>query len=94
MTQKPWIGFPTKSKTVIMNDIAACLAGGRNKLMASVAYNKYNVEQLVDTALEIMTPQTEINVKKEEVRGWSTKMGGKIAIKVPYSNAGMFYIRI
>ena len=35
VTQKPWNRIPTTTKTWIYNSTIACLAGGRNKLLAS-----------------------------------------------------------
>lgn len=87
LTQKPWNRLPINSKTTIVNPVIACIAGGRNKLMASKAYDFYNAE-LFDKNLKILTPQTIWDVNKNEVPLWVTKMGGKAVVKVPYSNAG------
>lgn len=87
LTQKPWNRLPISSKTVIVNPIITCLAGGRNKLMASKAYDIYNSE-LAEKNLKILTPQTIWDVNKNEVPLWVMKMGGKAVVKVPYSNAG------
>ena len=37
VTQLPWDRLPQKSRTLLLNPIEACLAGGRNKKAASVA---------------------------------------------------------
>jgi hypothetical protein len=37
VTQKPWNRIPVSTKTKIYNPITACLAGGRNKLLAAKA---------------------------------------------------------
>jgi hypothetical protein len=87
LTQKPWNRLPISSKTIIVNPIITCLAGGRNKLMASKAYDFYNTE-LAEKNLKILTPQTIWDVNKNEIPLWVTKMGGKAVVKVPYGNAG------
>ena len=87
LTQKPWNRLPISSKTVVVNPIITCLAGGRNKLMASKAYDIYNTE-LAEKNLKILTPQTIWDVNKNEIPIWVLKMGGKAVVKVPYSNAG------
>ncbi len=87
LTQKPWNRLPLHSKTVILNPIIACLAGGRNKMMASKAYNFFNAE-IEETGLSIQTPATIWDISKQEVPLWVEKLGGHAVIKVPYSNAG------
>lgn len=87
VTQKPWSRIPVTSKTQILNPIIACLAGGRNKMVAAKAYDMYNTE-LADAGLAINSPQTIWDVSKNEVPLWIAKMGGHAVIKVPYSNAG------
>nr|MDQ3017227.1 hypothetical protein [Bacteroidota bacterium] len=87
VTQKPWNRIPASTRTKIYNPIVACLAGGRNKLMASKAYDIYNTE-IMNLGLKIRTPETIWDVNKEEVPMWVRRMGGQAVIKVPYSNAG------
>jgi len=87
MTQKPWNRLPLHSKTKILNPIAACLAGGRNKMVAAKAYDFFNAE-LQAHGLKINMPETIWDVRKNEVPLWVQKMGGHAVIKVPYSNAG------
>lgn len=87
LTQKPWNRLPIKSKTVIINPTIVCLAGGRNKLMASKAYSKYN-EELREQHLDIRTPKTIWDVEKRDIPGIVKSMGGKAVVKNPYSNAG------
>jgi hypothetical protein len=70
-----------------LNPIVACLAGGRNKMVAAKAYDMYNTE-LRNHGLEINIPQTIWDVSKEEIPLWVQKMGGQAVIKIPYSNAG------
>ncbi len=87
LTQKPWNRLPLHSKTRILNPIAACLAGGRNKMVAAKAYDIFNTE-LQAHGLKINTPETIWDVRKNEVPLWVKKMGGHAVVKVPYSNAG------
>lgn len=87
VTDKPWNRLPVQTATKIYNPVVACLAGGRNKMMASKAYDEYNKE-IKRHGLKIKTPETIRDVKKEEIPHWVKKMGGMAVIKVPYSNAG------
>jgi hypothetical protein len=87
VTQKPWNRIPIHSKTVILNPIIACLAGGRNKMLAAKAYDLFNTE-LSNHGLSINIPETIWDVNKEEIPLWVEKMGGHAVVKVPYSNAG------
>ena len=87
LTQKPWTRLPLHSKTRILNPIVACLAGGRNKMVAAKAYDIFNAE-LESNGLKINTPETIWDVSKNEIPLWVKKMGGHAVIKVPYSNAG------
>jgi hypothetical protein len=87
VTQKPWNRIPIHTKTRILNPVLACLAGGRNKMVAAKAYDIYNAE-LEGTGLSIYTPETIWDVEKSEVPIWVRKLGGQAVIKVPYSNAG------
>ncbi|KAI8065153.1 hypothetical protein BC940DRAFT_304929 [Gongronella butleri] len=87
LTQKPWNRFPLNSRTIVMNQIVSCLAGGRNKMMAARAYDFYNSE-LADLGLHIRTPETINNVTRGEIPLWLQSMGGHAVLKVPYSNAG------
>jgi hypothetical protein len=87
LTQKPWNRLPLHCKTKIVNPIIACLAGGRNKMVAAKAYDIYNTE-LRDFGLKINIPETIWDISKEEIPLWIRKMGGHGVIKIPYSNAG------
>lgn len=87
LTQKPWTRLPLVSKTRIMNPIIACLAGGRNKMVAAKAYDIYNTE-IKEFGLKISTPETIWDVSKDEIPLWVQKLGGQAVIKIPYSNAG------
>ncbi len=87
LTQKPWNRLPIRSKTKILNPVLACLAGGRNKMVASKAYELFNSE-ISESGLQILTPETIWDVSKNEVPLWVRRMGGQAVVKVPYSNAG------
>lgn len=87
VTQQPWNRIPPVTKTLIYNPVLVCLAGGRNKLVASKAYDIYNAGR-ISTGLKINTPETIWDVSKEEVPLWVQRMGGIAVVKVPYSNAG------
>lgn len=87
LTQRPWDRLPMLSKTKLINPPIACLAGGRNKMVAAKAYDFYNTE-LQDSGLKIITPETIWDVQKNEIPLWVRKLGGQAVVKVPYSNAG------
>jgi hypothetical protein len=87
VTQRPWDRFPAITKTAILNPVLACLAGGRNKMVAAKAYDLYNAE-LTGTGLKLRTPETIWDVALPEVPLWVARLGGQAVIKVPYSNAG------
>ncbi|KAI9336779.1 hypothetical protein BDR26DRAFT_864585 [Obelidium mucronatum] len=87
VTQKPWNRFPINSKTIVLNSVVSCLAGGRNKMMAARAYDFLNAE-LDGTGLSVRIPETIRNVTKGEIPLWLDSMGGHAVLKVPYSNAG------
>lgn len=87
VTQRPWNRIPIETKTLIFNPIIACLAGGRNKLVAAKAYDMYNAE-LAPLGLKINTPETILDVFFDEIPLWVQKFGGHAVVKNPYSNAG------
>jgi hypothetical protein len=87
VTQKPWNRIPIKTKTLIYNPIIACLAGGRNKRMASKAYELFNAE-IKESNLKIRRPITINDVKHSEVPIWVERFNGHAVVKNPYSNAG------
>jgi hypothetical protein len=87
VTQRPWNRIPLHTKTAIVNPVLACLAGGRNKMVAAKAYELYNAD-LEPMGLEIRTPKTIWDVALDEVPLWVRRMGGFAVVKVPYSNAG------
>ncbi len=87
LTQRPWNRLPLTSKTRILNPIVACLAGGRNKMVAAKAYDFFNGE-LRKIGLRIHAPETIRDVSKAEIPLWVARWGGQAVIKIPYSNAG------
>jgi hypothetical protein len=87
VTQRPWNRLPIHTKTKIFNPTLACLAGGRNKMVAAKAYDIFNTE-LRNAGLKILTPETIWDVRKHEIPLWVQKMGGQAVVKIPYSNAG------
>ncbi len=87
VTQKPWNRLPIHCKTRILNPTVACLAGGRNKMVAAKAYDIFNSE-IQNYGFKINTPETIWDVRKNEIPLWVKKLGGHAVIKVPYSNAG------
>ncbi len=87
VTQRPWSRIPVRPRSRILNPVIACLAGGRNKLVASKAYELFNAE-IEPFGLKIHTPQTIPDVAQHEVPLWVRRFGGQAVVKVPYSNAG------
>lgn len=87
VTQRPWNRIPVVTRTVILNPTIACLAGGRNKMVAAKAYDLFN-GQLRASGLQIHTPETAWDVSKAEVPLQLARLGGHGVVKVPYSNAG------
>ncbi|MCO5566291.1 hypothetical protein L7F22_019967 [Adiantum nelumboides] len=87
VTQRPWCQIPPLTRTLIYNPVLACLAGGRNKMLAAKAYDIFNAE-ISWTGLRINTPETIWDVTKPEVPLWVRRMGGLAVVKVPYANAG------
>lgn len=87
VTQRPWNRLPPISRTAILNPAIACLAGGRNKLMAAKAYDLLNAK-LARHRLMIHVPETIWDASMREVPLWLSRMGGLGVVKNPYSNAG------
>ncbi len=87
VTQAPWVKIPVQSKTLIINPIAACLAGGRNKMAADRAYELFN-EEYARYGLRIRTPITIRDVQKHEIPAKVRELGNHAVVKIPYSNAG------
>ncbi len=87
VTQRPWNRIPVHTKTIIFNPVIACLAGGRNKLLASTAYELSNAF-LKGTGLAVRTPETVRDVGLREIPLWVERFGGYAVVKNPYSNAG------
>lgn len=87
VTQRPWNRIPVRTKTAIVNPILACLAGGRNKMVAAKAYDFFNA-RLAGSGLVIRVPETIRDVGKAEIPLWVARFGGHAVVKNPYSNAG------
>jgi len=87
VTQKPWNRIPIITQSHITNPIIACLAGGRNKMVAAKAYDMFTAE-LRGTGLSIRVPETIWDLKKNEIPLWIHRMNGFAVIKSPYLNAG------
>jgi hypothetical protein len=87
VTQRPWTRLPFNLKTPILNPVVACLAGGRNKTSAAKAYEVFNGRYRAQ-GLEILTPQSFTNVRKQEIPLLVGRLGGRAVVKVPYLNAG------
>lgn len=87
VTQRPWNRIPIDAKTRILNPILACLAGGRNKMVAAKAYDQFN-ETHQEQGLKINTPYTIRDVRQQEIPELVKLLGGQAVVKVPYSNAG------
>jgi hypothetical protein len=87
VTQEPWNRLPQNSKTLLLNPIEACLAGGRNKEVANQAYETFN-EKFSESGISIFTPKTFTNVSYTDLNKYFKILGGGMVIKVPDSNAG------
>jgi len=87
VTQRPWAKIPIHSRTFIFNPVLSCLAGGRNKLVAHKAYEKFNKE-FENFGFKIHTPATICDVVLENIEEIVRAMNYKAVIKIPYSNAG------
>lgn len=87
VTSRPWNRIGVDTSTPIFNPVIACVAGGRNKLVAAKAYASYNAK-LQTTGLQIFAPETICDLRKEDITKWVKHFGGKAVIKEPYSNAG------
>lgn len=87
VTQRPWARIPISTKTLILNPVLCCLAGGRNKAMAAKAYGFYNAD-LEGSGLSIKTPETIWDVSRREIPLWVKTLGDHAVVKNPYSNAG------
>jgi hypothetical protein len=87
VTQKPWNRIPISTKTFVYNPIIACISGGRNKLVASKAYQQFNSE-ISQYGLSINTPYTIRNIRKQEIPMLFKRFRNQIVVKIPYLNAG------
>ena len=92
VTQNPWDRIPVNTKTLILNPIIGCLAGGRNKNLAAKAYEIFNANLQTKSGLsglKLNTPQTIKDVPFDAIPFMIKKFGGKGVIKSPYGNAGV-----
>lgn len=87
VTHRPWRRIPLTTATRIVNPVMACLSGGRNKQMAALAYERFNVD-FGGAGFRIVTPVTEVNVGRADLMQAVEACRGQAVIKVPYSNAG------
>ncbi|MBN2800168.1 MAG: hypothetical protein JXX28_13595 [Deltaproteobacteria bacterium] len=87
VTQRPWTRIPPITRTALLNPVVACLAGGRNKLVAAKAYAAFN-QAWAGRGLAVRFPETIQDVTLGEVPGWVAHFGGVAVVKDPYSNAG------
>ena len=87
VTQRPWTRIPPVCRTALMNPVLACLAGGRNKLLAAKAYELFNAEW-AEFGLRVRHPETISDVQLGEVPMLVERLGGVAVVKNPYSNAG------
>lgn len=87
VTQKPWGRIPLNTRSLIFNPVIACLAGGRNKACAAVAYEAFNRE-LSGSGLAVHMPETIRGVDKESVPDLVRAFGNMAVVKAPYANAG------
>jgi hypothetical protein len=87
VTQRPWTRIPLHTRTVVLNPVLACLAGGRNKMVAAKAYDLANADWAY-RGFQVRTPETIWDVNHNEIPLWVQRLGGHAVVKVPYSNAG------
>ena len=87
VTQRPWTRIPVLTRTAILNPVLACLAGGRNKMIAAKAYELFNAS-VIPAGLGVRTPETIRDVRHNEIPLWVQRFGGHAVVKIPYSNAG------
>ncbi|MCB9789097.1 MAG: hypothetical protein H6744_20665 [Deltaproteobacteria bacterium] len=87
VTRRPWTRIPVRTRTRILNPVIACLAGGRNKLVAAKAYEALS-DELADAGLQIRTPETLRDVAFDDIPQAIQSLGGYAVVKNPYSNAG------
>ncbi|MCH8554063.1 MAG: hypothetical protein LAT76_02835 [Schleiferiaceae bacterium] len=87
VTQQPHNRIPVNSKTLLLNPIEACLAGGRNKSEASLAYDIFNTNH-EPFGLQIEKPETYVGVSWEDLPKYYQKLKNSMVIKVPEGNAG------
>ncbi|KRX71541.1 Chromosome transmission fidelity protein 18 -like protein [Trichinella sp. T6] len=73
---------------VDQQDVGDESAGGRNKLVAAKAYQRFN-ELHQASGLKINVPYTVTDVTLEGIQEYAVKMNHQLVVKVPYSNCGV-----
>lgn len=81
VTRRPWLKLPVLTKTLVLNPVVACLAGGRNKLLAAQAYDLFN-KRYADAGLQINIPLTITNVVKSAIPEHAKAMNHQLVVKV------------
>jgi hypothetical protein len=87
LTDRPWRRLPLRNRGAMVNQIVACIAGGRNKAAAAFAYDEFN-RQFGRQGITIRVPRSVIDVAREDLPRQIASFGGRAIVKVPYSNAG------
>ncbi len=87
VTDQPWLSLPLRSTSVLLNPLSACLSGGRNKHLASVAYQRFT-ETWNDSHLAIRFPSTQSGLTTEQAAAAIASAGHRGIIKTPYGHAG------
>jgi hypothetical protein len=86
VTQAPWERLAVDSSLPMVNPVIACLAGGRNKLVAAKAYDTYNLDPLNQVKVNI--PHTTGELSFDQVIMLVEDWAYVAVVKDPYSNAG------
>lgn len=81
VTRRPWVKLPLLSKTLVLNPVVACLAGGRNKLLAAKAYAIFNA-RYAEAGLQIHIPLTITDVTKNAIPAYAQQMNNQLVVKV------------
>jgi len=87
VTDQPWLRLPLSTSTPILNPVIACLAGGRNKHLANLAYERFN-ERWKGRGFSINAPSTVGDLARDDVAAAVAAFGGQAVIKTPYGHAG------
>uniref|UniRef100_A0A915L7M7 Uncharacterized protein n=1 Tax=Romanomermis culicivorax TaxID=13658 RepID=A0A915L7M7_ROMCU len=82
VTRRPWVKLPLLTKTVVLNPVIACLAGGRNKLLAAKAYEIFNDKYDKSDGLCIHFPLSITDVTKQSIPKYAEKMNYQLVVKI------------